>query len=100
MFSYYFSILSKQIYIKTNLARKINAWYSDRVSDSLTSNRKTVDTQLSLKINRLKPLHACWLFHAFDFATQQTDVLKHGWGKTGLLIAIMSVFDGDNARDE
>jgi len=51
------------------------------VSDALTSNRKIADTQLSLKISRLKPLHVGWLFHAFDFATQQTDVLKHGWTK-------------------
>jgi len=66
----------------------------------LTSNHKIADTQLSLKITGLKPLHAGWLFHAFDFTTRQTDVLKHGWGKTGLLVAIMSDYDGDNARDE
>jgi len=74
--------------------------YSDQVSDSLTSNPKIVDTQLSLKIIRLKPLHAGWLFYAFDFATRKTDVLKHGLKKTGLLIAIMSDSDGDTVRDE
>jgi len=36
---------------------------------------------LSLQISTLKPLHAGWLFHAFDFPTRQTDVLKHGWEK-------------------
>ena len=46
----------------TNLEAKINAWYSDRVSDSLTPNRKIADTQLSLKISTLKPLHTDWLF--------------------------------------
>jgi len=66
----------------------------------LTSNHKIADTQLSLKITRLKPLHAGWLFHAFDFATQQIDVLKHDWEKTGLLIAIMSDSDRDNVGDE
>ena len=45
----------------------------DQVSDSLTSNRKIADTQLSLKITRLKPLHASWFFHAFDFATGDDD---------------------------
>ena len=73
---------------------------SDQVSDSLTSNRKIAYTQHSLNITRLKPLHAGWLFHAFDFATRQTDVLKFSWKKTGLLIAIMSASDGDNVRGE
>jgi len=49
------------------------------VSDSLTSNCKIADTQLGLNVFTLKPLHAGWLFHAFDFATRQTDVFKYGW---------------------
>ena len=51
------------------------------VIKSVTSNHKIADTQLSLKITRLKPLHAGWLFHAIDFTTGQIDVLKHGLKK-------------------
>jgi len=42
---------------------------SDQVSDSTTSNRKIADTQPSLRVSRLKPLHTDWLFRAFQFAT-------------------------------
>ena len=41
----------------------------------------TADTQLSLKITRLKPLYVGWLFHDFDFATRLTYVLKQSWKK-------------------
>ena len=62
--------------------------YSDQVGEGLTTNCNIADAQLGLKISMLKPLHTSRLLHAFDFAAEQTDVLKHGWEEPSLLIII------------
>ena len=74
------------------IAKKINGWCSDQISEELQSGIPFEDIDVKLRLSNLKPLHAGWVVDFYNFimlnggkAAGIYDAIRLGIGKSSAM---------------
>jgi hypothetical protein len=61
------------------------SWYAIQISDQLKCGKSVEECDVDLKLTAMKPTNARWIISAWEKLKVQTNVIKTGWYRSGML---------------
>ena len=78
--------LSGNAQLKEEVKNQFTRWYFDLVQKQLEKGGCVEKLDIELKLSDVKFIHARWMIRAFEKIKEQSDVIKCGWYRSGLLV--------------
>ena len=71
---------------KDFLRAKFQEWYSEKIRDSINSEKSEKEHVVDLKLSIVKPMGAQWLIELYDYMLQKPDLIINGFRGSGILV--------------
>ena len=78
-------VLSGNAQFKDAVKTQFVSWYANQISDQLKCGKSVEECDVDHKLTAVKPANARWIISAWEKLKVQTNVIKTGWYRSGML---------------
>ena len=71
--------------IKSHLQSSFQAWYASQVKNKMQEPPGASLTPIDTRLSAIKPVHAQWLIHAYNYIKSRPEIIINGFKAAGIL---------------
>ena len=66
------------------ISRRYNTWYATEVEKQLRDGVSPADVKISLRLTRIKELHAKWIYELYEHMKERPEIITNGFEAAGI----------------